>query len=233
MPVDPKDPYPADALKAVLQQPKFDNRPYFFSMGDYEVDVSTPPRDLWNREEERIKAERQREKRNKKKGETGQESPAAQEIVKNWSQIKPLIEITVFPKLKEGFWSGFNRSLAAQNGISAPAKLHFKTDFYRMRLLCGEKETKPILPGKFPFGGVRNSAVNVTDSAFVGDYMYGPEAIDPGCGQVRLEVYAGKTTEQPVARPLDAATVQRVWQDFEPYRKEESTSTPMAPAPQK
>jgi hypothetical protein len=44
---------------------------------------------------------------------------------------------------------------SARNGVSTiPAKMRFKTDFYKMRLKCGDQEVEPIQPGKLPIGVV-------------------------------------------------------------------------------
>jgi S1-C subfamily serine protease len=226
LPVEPKDPFPSDALKVVLKQEKFDNHPYEFVAADYNIVINTPPRELWNHEEERIKAQKAQEKRNKKRGVSQQATTASEDSVKDWSKVKPVIEIMVLPKVKEGFWAGMNRSMAAQQGILLPAKLRFKTDFYKMRLLCGEKEIQPIHPGKFPFGGFRSGSVNFTDTAFLGSYTYLPESIAPTCGKMSLEIYAGKNSQIPTLRPFDDATIQRVWADFEPYRNTRAGRSP-------
>ena len=69
--------------------------------------------------------------------------------------------------------------------MEGPAKLRFKTDFYKMRLLCGGAEVQPLFPGKVErVLDERNSLVNVTDATFDGLYKYSANAITAKCGTV-------------------------------------------------
>ncbi len=233
LPVAPAKPYPIEGLKAVLQAEKYDASPYHFNAGDFEVGISTPPSDFREDEEKRLKAERERQKRNKKQGHAA-DSSSTVETPRNWEAEagahKAIIRILVFPKAKEGFWSGMGRSMAPYS----PAKVKFKTDFYKMRLLCGEKEIEPIHPGKIPLVmAVQNSAVSFNDSALAGIYTYGPDALSPSCGQVRLEIFPAKDLTQPVVKILEPKTIERVWGDFEAFRKAQTgpgaTNTPTTP----
>jgi hypothetical protein len=134
------------------------------------------------------------------------------------------------PKAKEGFWGGMGRAAAASSGVHIPPNLKFKTDFYRMRLMCGEKEIVPIHPGKIAAAfALRSASVNFNDSAAFGVYTYPPDAISPSCGQQRLEIFPSKNSTQPVVRVLDPKTVERVWIDFEAFRT--ALSVPAAAKP--
>jgi hypothetical protein len=136
-------------------------------------------------------------------------------------EYQPVIQIRATPKLRETFGSALMRGMTAQNGISTiPAKMRFKTDFYKMRLMCGGQEIEPILPGKVAkVVDVRNHFVNVTDASYEGLYTYPPEAISASCGEVTLELYSEKRPESAKVKVLDRKTIDRVWTDFEPYRK--------------
>ena len=95
-----------------------------------------------------------------------------------------------------------------------------KTDFYRMKLFCGQKEIQPILPGKIAnVVNVHNPFVNVTDATFKGFYSYPYDAISTGCGTVTLVLFSEKEPDKPVTKVLDSKTLARVTADFEPYRK--------------
>lgn len=59
--------------------------------------------------------------------------------------------------------------------------------------------------------------VNVTDATYVGVYSYLPEAIQPSCGEVVLELYSEKDPDKPISKTLDAKEVERIWSDFQPY----------------
>jgi len=93
-----------------------------------------------------------------------------------------------------------------------------------MALFCGSKEVAPITPGKIAdLVNVHNPFVNVSDATYQGLYIYSPDAISPECGEVRLEIYSEKDTERPTTKVLSAKTVERVWEDFQPYRAQEAS----------
>ena len=129
-----------------------------------------------------------------------------------------MLQIHAAPQVGESFWSAFNRGVATNHGIVAQAKLHFKTDFYKMRLFCGDKEVEPILPGKIARIESKNNAfVELKDATYEGFYSYPADAISPACGQVRLEAYSEKNPEKADTKILDRKTVERIAEDFRPY----------------
>ena len=78
--------------------------------------------------------------------------------------------------------------------------MKFRTDFYRMKLLCGGKEVEPIQPGKAAtVVNVHSSFVNI-DATYVGIYSYPPDAISPACGKVTLQIYSEKDPEKSESR---------------------------------
>ena len=91
-----------------------------------------------------------------------------------------------------------------------------------MRLLCGGKEMTPIEPGRNEYE-LLNQRGGTIDTTYQGRYSYLPDAVSPSCGSVTLEIYSEKEPNTPLTRPIDPATVDRVWADFEPYRKAKST----------
>lgn len=221
LPVEPKDSYPPEALKEVLANKKFRVTSYKASEGDYEIFVWTPPNSFLVEEADAIDMQRKKDKHAKKNAD----EPTVPSLPPGWekvaARIKPVLEIVVKPKLKEGFWGAMARSYAqSHGGYAGPANVHFKADFYRMRLLCGGKEVQPIQPARAQVGGVRNPAVNITNVASIGDYFYSPDSISPDCGKVILEIYAGKETQQAtVVRVFEPETIERIWSDFAAYRK--------------
>lgn len=225
LPVEPKDSYPSEALKELLANNKFRVTSYKASAGDYEIFVWTPPNSFLAEEADAIDMQRKKDKHAKKNTDeqTVHSLPPGWETVA--ARIKPVLEIVVKPKLKEGFWSAMARSYAqSHGGYGGPANVHFKGDFYRMRLLCGEKEVQPIQPARTQVGGVRNPAVNITNVASIGDYFYPPDSISPDCGKVTLEIYAGKEMQQAtVVRAFEPETIERIWGDFAAYRKAQPT----------
>lgn len=217
LPVEPTDPYPVAAIKVALQAEKFDRRPYYFDAGDFEVMLGTPLLEFRLKEERRLAAEREKQKRGKQRGEAAQEPPPVSEGERSWGkdvgESESVISIVVKPKLKMKFWE------TMASGRYGLTKMRFKTDFYKMRLLCGSREIQPIHPGRYPLVGGKTQSVEVTDSTYIGIYSYLPDAIAPSCGQVVLEVYPAKNSPQPTVKVLESASVERIWSDFEAYRK--------------
>jgi hypothetical protein len=134
-----------------------------------------------------------------------------------------VVMIRATPKMHETGGSIFRRSLVAglsQGAYGGPATMHYKTDFYKMRLQCGDKEVAAIQPGKIAHVlDVHNFFVNATDATYEGFYMYPPDSISPTCGQVVLEMYSEKNPENAAKKVLDEKTVAKVWGDFEAYRQ--------------
>jgi hypothetical protein len=225
LPVEPSLHFPVEALTSIPADVKVDRSAYEFSAGEYDVRLETPLNVFRERRQADTQAERKRQKRTKSK-----EDSASSEPPRNWAQdageYPAVIRIYAWPKLKEGFWSAMAR------GPYAPANLHFKTDFYRMRLLCAGKEIEPVRPGKVRITmAVRNAAVNVNDAASYGMYVYRPEAIAPACGPMVLELYATKGDQASASKELDPKTIEAIWGDFEPFRKAEGEANP-TPLPQ-
>jgi len=115
--------------------------------------------------------------------------------------------------------SALGRGLASSSGYyGGPAHLRFKTDFYRMKLFCGDREVEPIQPGKdATVVNAHNAFVNITDATYVGFYSYPPDAITPSCGKVTLQIYSEKQPDKYESKDLDQKTINRVWNDFRPY----------------
>jgi hypothetical protein len=153
LPVEPAGIYPIDALKASLQRAKFDERPYIFSEGDYDVALITPVLKYHLSEGANVEAEKGKERRTKRNAASVQETFRPLDDLKSWAEYigeyRPIIFIQASPKLRETLLLAWTRNVAASNGrYVAPAKMKFKTDFYRMKLFCGGKEVQPIQPGK-------------------------------------------------------------------------------------
>jgi hypothetical protein len=109
--------------------------------------------------------------------------------------------------------------------------MHFKTDFYKMKLTCGDSEVPPIFPGKAErVLNVNNAAVRVTDATFDGFYEYPYDAIHPDCGKMTLQVFSEKNPKKPEVKELDEKTVSTVFADFEPYRKQRAQQEGASPA---
>lgn len=221
LPVEPLTPYPIEGLKSALQPEKYDPRPYYLSTGDFNIALSTPPFDYREQEEERLRAERTRKERNKKQ-QNATEDQHDRDTPKAWEEEAgahpAVLTVYVAPRPKESFGSALGRSFS----MNSAAKLKFKSDFQKMKLFCGGKEVEPIHPGRVPLTvSIQNRAVKMEDSTYKGVYEYSPEAVNPNCGEVKLEIYSSNGGA-PITKVLDEKSVQHVWADFEAFRKVES-----------
>jgi S1-C subfamily serine protease len=201
LPVEPPDMFPAGVLRALLQQEKMDTKPYFFDAGEFQVAFYTPPVNFFLRHEDEMSAARKAAKR--AGGDSSQAKPPASAL-EDAQDYRPVLVVRVRPKFGQFF------------------KARFKNGFVRMRLLCGGKEMTPIEPGRNEYE-LLNQRGGTIDTTYQGRYSYLPDAVSPSCGSVTLEIYSEKEPNTPLTRPIDPATVDRVWADFEPYRKAKST----------
>ena len=223
LPVEPTDSYPLDSLKETLQAEKFDRKPYFLSEGGFDIALVSPVLKYRLEQAVNIAAAKEKGKRNKKHPAAVQNSFEPLQDLKGWAEYageyKRVLLIEAQPQLRETFLSALGRGLAASGGgYGGPAHLRFKTDFYRMRLLCGDKEVEPIQPGKAAtVVNAHNAFVNVTDATYVGIYSFPADAVSPSCGRVSLELYSEKQPDKPTSKVLDPKTVQRISADFQPY----------------
>jgi hypothetical protein len=105
-----------------------------------------------------------------------------------------------------------------------PASMAFQADFYRMKLMCGAKEVEPIQPGKAAIViNEDNAFVRVKDATFEGLYVYPQDAVSLQCATVTLQIFSEKKPNEPIILNVRPDTIQRVWADFEPYRKQLET----------
>jgi len=204
LPVEPTDYFPADALRELLKQERLDTKPYFFDAGEFQVGFFTPPLKYFLHHEQEMAAARKAAKRSSGDAATAKPPSSALEDAQEY---RPVLLVRVRPKFKAFF------------------KVRFKNGFVRMRLLCGGKELTPILPGRAEFD-LYDQRERKVDTTFQGAYEYQADAVTPACGNVVLEIYSEKDPNTPESKPVDAATVQRVWNDFDPFRQAH-----LAPAP--
>jgi S1-C subfamily serine protease len=197
LPVEPVDHFPAVALRPLLQQQKMDTKPYFFDVGEFQVAVLTPMVRYFLRHEEEMNAARKSAKRTS--GDASQ-AKAPESALSEAQEYEATATVVVRPKYSVLF------------------KVKFKNGFQKMRLLCGGKEVEPVDPGRTEFE-LRDMHGRVADTTYQGRYTYLPEAIAPSCGGMSLEIFSEKDPNNPISKVLDGETVQRVWNDFEPYRK--------------
>ncbi|HEX7284804.1 MAG TPA: trypsin-like peptidase domain-containing protein [Candidatus Angelobacter sp.] len=226
LPNEPTDTYPLDAIKQIALQEKFKIDPYIFGIGDYDVAIITPVLRYRHLSTE-VRAAREKEKRTRMSSGAVQGTFQPLENLKGWKEYvgeySPVLVIQASPKLGQEFRSAF--LWGARASTDRPAIIHFKTDFYKMKLLCGSEEVQPLMPGKAErVFDLNNGAVNVTDVTFDGLYVYAFDAIQPQCGTVTLQLFSEKNPTEPKIKQLDVKTITAVFNDFEPYRKEHAKS---------
>ncbi|WP_225931235.1 S1C family serine protease [Leptolyngbya sp. 7M] len=221
LPVDPTDNFPLEAVKEVATAKKFETDRYTTSVGSFNILLMTPRLKYRIQTEAEREAAKTREKRNKKEGAVhGTFRPfdnffAWREYVGDY---KPILIIRATPELGESFWGAVGRGIAANYGIRTQARLRFKTDFYRMRLMCGDKEVEPIHPAKIAhILNESNYFVSVKDATFEGMYSYPADAVSPSCGKVTLELYSEKEPNKAQRKELSEKAVAQIAADFAPY----------------
>jgi S1-C subfamily serine protease len=198
LPVEPTDFFPSDALVSLLQRPeKMDTKPYFFPAGQFEVGVLTPYVRYYLNHKDEMDAARKAAKRS---GTDPSQTKPPAEAVEQAQDFPPVLLVRVVPK------------------FSVMWKVKFKNGFQKMRLLCGGREIPPIDPGRSEYE-LHDARNRVIDTTMQGFYWYPPDAISPSCGSVSLQIFSEKDPNTPITQPVETATVERVWSDFEPYRK--------------
>jgi len=224
LPVEPIERYPVGDLKRALRARKFTARPYMFREGDYDVVIGTPVLKYQLSEGGLVAAERSKERREGLDPDAPQATFRPLEDLKSWEEYigayKPLIIVQASPQLRETSKSIALRSLVPYTRENTPATLKFRSDFYRMKLLCGDKEITPIQPGKIASVlNVHNPFISVTDATYQGFYSYPYDAISPDCGSVTLQIFSEKSPDKPASKVLDTKAIERIAEDFEPLRK--------------
>ena len=185
--------------------------------------LGTPILKFEMREKGNLAAEHERHKRTIKRNGAVENTFEPLQELHGWAEYageyKPVLFRQAAPQLRETFLSSLGRNMAVSNGgRMPPARMKFKTDFYRMRLFCGDKEVEPIQPGKVAtIEYDHNTIVDITDATYVGFYSYPPDAISPSCGKVTLKLYSEKQPDVPESKVPDQETIDRVWADFQPY----------------
>jgi len=223
LPVEPTDTFPLDSLKETISAEKFNRHPYLFSEASFDVAMVTPVLKYRMEEAVQLAAAKEKGKRTKKHEAAVQNTFEPLRDLRGWAEYtgeyKPVLLVQAAPQLRETFMSALGRGLAASGGsYGGPARMKYKTDFYRMRLFCGGKEVEPIHPGKAAtVVNAHNAFVSVTDATYVGIYTYPADALQPSCGEVALELYSEKDPDKASRKVLDSKAVERIWADFQPY----------------
>ena len=202
LPVEPMRAFPMNALKEAVQRRAGSLNPYQISSSDFDVAFMTPVLVYGARYQSQHAQTRERR-------------PLMD--FGNWSDyvadFPPVLLVRVTPKLVEGFWTTVARGAARTRGVSLPPIKHVKSGFARMRVVCGDAEVTPIHPFKL------EQRVSESDAISEGLYVFDPGALGPHCGSVKLVLYSEKELEKGDTRVVDPSVLQKIWQDFAPYRE--------------
>jgi S1-C subfamily serine protease len=210
LPVEPARPFPASALEGPVTSARADAPPSVVTSEDFEIAFITPPAISYARQ----------------KGDwTGGRSTRAPETEARlgrltdfgaWSpyflDAPAVLVVRVTPRMVEGFWKRVAREAARTQGADLPPFKHFKGSFAHLTMSCGATTVPPIQPF------VLEHQLSETDTIREGVYVFGPDAVGPSCGEVRLTLHAETTSGKPDAIVLPPPLVERIWNDFAAWR---------------
>ena len=208
LPVEPPAPFPEDILRNVARQGARSLTPYQMSSSDFDITFITPQLTY-------------RALSSDSGNTRGPRPPGIDPSVlvtdfSNWSDyvgdIPPVLLVRVTPKLVEGFWTKVGRGAARTQGVAVPALTRPKSGFSRLRALCGDAEVTPIHPFRL------EHRFSETDTIDEGLYVFDPGALGPSCGTVKLVLYSEKAPDRADTRIVDPKVIDRIWDDFAPYR---------------
>jgi hypothetical protein len=174
---------------------------YQFKLGDFYVDFITPV----------AAYEMRLDRYNQEMKEYGKHPKGHTQPTQPNDKYTPTLIVAVYPQTKMGYWENFGR-----NG--GPVVRHYKNGFSKMMLLCGDHEVEPVWPHRTVEEESGNWTVVMSNESTGGRYIYQSDAIKPGCGPVKLRIVATKKEDEVLEKVLDEKVVQRIWEDYEPYR---------------
>jgi len=218
LPVEPLRPFPADALAAAVKRGEGDLSSYQMSSSDFDIVFLTPV-SVYRAQHD----PQQAQTRGSARGPDLQQArQSGATDFGDWSDyfadVPPVLALRVTPKLEESFWTTIARGAAYTQGVAVPAIKHFKPGFLRLRALCGDVEVAPIHPLTI------EHRVSETDAIREGLYVFDPQALGPHCRSVTLVLYSEKAPTKSDTRVVDPHMIERIWQDFAPYRALVATS---------
>jgi hypothetical protein len=214
LPVEPARPFPMNVLKEEAQRRVGSLTPSQVSSADFDIAFISPVL-TYGLQYQSDQSGGQRS-RGPAAPNTGSDSLRPLRDFRNWSEyvadFPPVLLLRVTPKLVEGFWTTVARGAAMTQGVAVPPIRRVKAGFSRMRAFCGDAEVTPIHPFKL------EQRVDETEAIYEGLYVFDPGALGPHCGTVKLTLYSDKAPEKGDSRVVDPKVLERIWQDFAPYR---------------
>ena len=192
LPVEPLQPFPADALDAAVKGHAGNLNPYRMSSSDFDIAFLTP-------------AVVSAQQHNARQANTPKDLGGWSEY---FADVPPVLVVRVTPKLTESFWTTVARGAAYTQGVALPPIKHFKPGFSRLRAYCGDVEVTPIHPFTL------DQRVSETDAIREGLYVFDPQALGPYCKPVKLLLYSEKEPQKPDTRQVDPKLIDEISKDF-------------------
>ena len=196
---------PAELASAELRAPgrgHWESEFYQFKLGDFYVDLITP-----------VGAYEMRlDTYNAQMKEYGKHPKGHMQPTVPDDKYPAALIVAVYPQTKAGYWENFGRT-------AGPVHVHYKNGFSKLMLLCGDHVVEPVWPHRTLEEGGTSWNVVMSNESTGGRYVYRSDAIQPGCGTVKLRVVATKKEDEVLEKVLDEKVVQRIWEDYEPYRQ--------------
>ncbi len=227
MPNIPEGAFPVETIKSAVEVKKFQQKPYKDDIKNYQINYMTPVFKFFISEKDRLESERNRNKRNKKKGAIN--TVDRYRDLRNWNEyageLRPVVDILALPEITASGKSMLLSAVtmvASQGLMATPLDFKFKADFYQMRLLCDGAEVVPLKRRKVEFGTEMPSYYKVkTRYTYAGVYTYPFEAFEPGkCAQLQLHIFSEENLETPIITNVAPLTRQRIWSDFAGFRQQ-------------
>jgi S1-C subfamily serine protease len=210
LPIEPDWPLPEEAFKDAAQRRAGSLGPYQIASPTFDVAFITPVMIFGSRY--------QAEQMNRRTRGPGTGGVLISRLLDfgDWSDYLdgplPVLLVRVTPKMVENFWTTVARGAALTQGAAIPAIKRAKSGFSRLRAYCGDSEVTPI----HPF--ILEQRVSEKDTISEGLYVFDPGAFGPQCETVKLVLYSEKEPERGETRVVDPGILQRIGQDFAPYR---------------
>ena len=222
LPVEPLRPFPAEALDAAVQRHEGNLSRYRMSSSDFDIAFLTPVL-VYGAQHNTLQTNTRAGRGSTGGPEVRQGRLAAPTDFGDWSDyfadVPPVLVVRVTPKLAESFWTTVARGAAYTQGVALPPIKHFKLGVSRLHAFCGDVEVTPIHRITI------EQRVSETDAIREGLYVFDPQALGPHCKSVKLVLYSEKEPEKPDTRAVDSQVIERIWQDFAPYRALVATSS--------
>ncbi|MDQ6786536.1 MAG: serine protease [Acidobacteriota bacterium] len=225
MPNMPEGSFPVETIKTRMDVKKFVQKPYKDDIKNYQINYMTPVFKFYTSEKERLRSQKDRNKRNKEKGAV--DTVDRFRDLRNWNEyageLRPVVDILALPEVTASGNSMLLSAItavASQGMLMTPMNYKFKADFYQMKLMCDGKEVTPLKRNKVEFGAQMPSYYKVkTRFTYAGVYSYPFDTFEPGkCQQLQLQVFSEENIETPIVTNVAPATKERIWNDFAEYR---------------